>query len=456
MSVNSNITIIKQIGKGSFSTVYLCKKEMDDDQYVHVAFDRDDLYMSDIESNKMLNTKYIIIKEIDTNNLVKKYLAKDLGNEEKIDDNNYNYDYNDTVLNNITPYSKGNSNSKLMYKKTEYDYYYKRLCELIESEIEVLKSCHHNNIIEYYNYQFVDGLYKLKIEYCELGDIYTILKKTDNYTRNNVGGIIGKFLFNFTCQVGNAIEYLHENNIIHRDIKLHNILAKETKNGDVIFKLTDFGFSCYNLINSKDKYETTLGKKYFKLCGTPYYMAPEILLNTNLLENFTNFKSKRRTDKKYYFYDSRIDIFALGLCLYELINNRLPLPQIKDIGDLQKFYKKTSAQEYIDTCIFKNENIDTYFKDIIAKLLRIDVKFRMSISEMNIYITEHLLDFEKASDFVSDNNLKTSYVSNNFNINDNINDIKKESWQELAKSDWVYELKSKENVDNTFIKWLLK
>ena len=94
----------------------------------------------------------------------------------------------------------------------------------------------------------------------------------------------------FIRQSSYGLKYLHDKNIIHRDIKLHNILMTQYDN-KLIFKISDFGFSCFDLCSLKrenvdkvDK-EDILSQKYFKLSGTPYYMAPEIICN---LKKFAN------------------------------------------------------------------------------------------------------------------------------------------------------------------------
>ena len=94
------------------------------------------------------------------------------------------------------------------------------------------------------------------MEYISCGDLLTFVRK-----RTKLSEKIAKFIFR---QIIEALQYIHSKNVIHRDIKLDNILIDLNNT----IKLCDFGFA--KVIN-KD------AKTYTK-CGTPCYIAPEILL----------------------------------------------------------------------------------------------------------------------------------------------------------------------------------
>ena len=119
-------------------------------------------------------------------------------------------------------------------------------------------------------------------------------------------------------------------------------------------------------------------------------MAPEIIKNMNLLENFTQYKKKRMTVGDLpLFYDTKFDMYSFGMCLYELIFNQLPLPKIKEIGDLERFYKNSGCQQIIDQRIFRSKHMGTTLQELIAKLLRVDCEFRSSAEDVVLFVEKN-------------------------------------------------------------------
>lgn len=147
--------------------------------------------------------------------------------------------------------------------------------ENIKNEIKLQKAIDHSHIARLYDYfKDADNIY-IVMEYCKSGHLGDYLKKNQRLTE-------GEAVYYF-LQTAFAIEYLHTNNIMHRDLKLENLLLDSKAN----VKLTDFGWSAL----STDKLRQTY-------CGTIDYMAPEMVAGLP--------------------YNFKVDIWSLGVLLFEL------------------------------------------------------------------------------------------------------------------------------------------
>ncbi|GAB1314056.1 Protein kinase of the Mitotic Exit Network [Madurella fahalii] len=127
---------------------------------------------------------------------------------------------------------------------------------MIEAEIDLLKNLHHDNIVKYIGFVKTVDCLNIILEYCENGSLHSICKAYGKFPENLVGV--------YMTQVLQGLQYLHDQGVIHRDIKGANILT--TKDGTV--KLADFGVSTSTLAGPD---------KEAQVVGTPYWMAPEII-----------------------------------------------------------------------------------------------------------------------------------------------------------------------------------
>ena len=191
MSFIEDYEVIRHIGKGSFSNVYLCKYESP------LITDEDELF---------------IIKEININNLVKSYISKSSGGTIRCVNKNKDKKNIDV---NITPYT---NEDELI--NTEQEYYFKRLEELIDSEIEILSNMEHPNIIKFYGYTKRDGIYYLRMEYCNGGDVYDFLKGNVTSLFANVKSLSKIVLKNFKPMIPDAFHKVWKNGINTNDYYL--------------------------------------------------------------------------------------------------------------------------------------------------------------------------------------------------------------------------------------------
>lgn len=155
--------------------------------------------------------------------------------------------------------------------------------ELLESEIKVLKSCECHNIIKLYDMKKTANNYYLVLEYCNEGDLDSYVKKRRFLTEEEAIEIL--------CEVINGFRHLYNHKILHRDLKLANILRH-----DGVTKIADFGFS--KMLGPEALAETML--------GSPLNMAPEVLNNQE--------------------YSNKADIYSLGVCYYWMLFGKYPSP----------------------------------------------------------------------------------------------------------------------------------
>jgi len=504
---------VSQIGKGTFSKVYLCKYTEPQSTLFRMSVMNSSINSStsDFDPNS-----YFICKEINIDILVSKYTKTTNSTKSqsvsRTPKKNGGLDYitrtlktlrilpkskksgstSNSVNPKITPYSKSNNSTSIEFD--EYEYYYKRLRELIESEIEVLNSCTHENIIKFYNHSFANPIYELNMEYCNLGDLYAVLykdndsnnqNKKDNRSnnkdnnnsnkkdnsnnldieRNMHGGFCSEFIIAFIHQVSSGLEYLHSKYIIHRDIKLPNILIKQQRDLSILFVISDFGFACYDISDKECRQwlethttiqDRILSKKYFKLCGTPYYMAPEIITNMNLLENFTHYQIAPRT-KKQIFYGSNIDMWSLGICLYELIYCKLPFPSIRKIEDLESYFRKQDAQHDIYGSISKPTDLTPHYYTVLLRLLTVEKSERITSAQVKNMLGERVVVY-KLKKRINNDQLITSQVDQfvkNIVREPIVTEPLSEEWEDLcpAKTD-ENSLLFKMSLEDNFAKWL--
>ncbi|CAD8098088.1 unnamed protein product [Paramecium sonneborni] len=204
-----------------------------------------------------------------------------------------------------------------------------RNCNLqqLKNEIKLQRSLNHPNIIQLYHaFEDRENIY-FALEYASNGSLYKYLRKLKVMPEPEA------FVYFFqTCL---AVDYLHKKNVIHRDLKPENILLDEQGN----VKLCDFGWSA----------ESVEMRSTF--CGTFDYMAPEMLHNKP--------------------HDYRVDIWALGILLYELLHGNAP------------FTKAHFSKENIQNLTIKfSSSISAQAKDLITQILQYDPKKRMSMNQI--------------------------------------------------------------------------
>ncbi|XP_035462415.2 serine/threonine-protein kinase DCLK2-like [Scophthalmus maximus] len=150
---------------------------------------------------------------------------------------------------------------------------------LIENEVAVLRRVRHPSIIELIEVDETPSQLFLVMELVKGGDLFDAITSSTKYSERDASAMV----FN----LAGAIKYLHRMNIVHRDIKPENLLVCEYPDGTKSLKLGDFGLA------------TVVDGPLYTVCGTPTYVAPEIIAETG--------------------YGLKVDIWAAGVITYILL-----------------------------------------------------------------------------------------------------------------------------------------
>ncbi|XP_008427587.1 STE20-like serine/threonine-protein kinase isoform X3 [Poecilia reticulata] len=171
-------------------------------------------------------------------------------------------------------------------------------------EIDILASCNHHHIVKLLDAFYFEGKLWILIEFCAGGAVDAIMLELERPLTEPQIRVVCK-------QTLEALTYLHENKVIHRDLKAGNILL--SLDGEV--KLADFGVSAKN---------TNTLQRRDSFIGTPYWMAPEVVMCET---------SKDRP------YDHKADIWSLGVTLIELAQVEPPNHEMNPMRVLLKIAK---------------------------------------------------------------------------------------------------------------------
>lgn len=207
-----------------------------------------------------------------------------------------------------------------------------RQLEELQKELNICKNLSHKHIVGFIDYQFDE----------DSATLFIFLEFVPGGSLSSMLGRFGKFkeelVRKYTRQLLLGLEYLHSQNIMHRDLKGGNVLV--TRDGNI--KLTDFGASKVNQ-------ETTLLEGCKSLTGSPFWMAPEVIEQTP--------------------YGRRADIWSLGCTVIEMLTGKHPWADLNSDNPwaamLQIVKRKASgpprpedcsamALEFLDLCFKLN------------------------------------------------------------------------------------------------------
>ncbi|RWS19055.1 protein kinase-like protein 1 [Leptotrombidium deliense] len=217
----------------------------------------------------------------------------------------------------------------------------------LKSELYVLQKVQHQNLIRLYEHFMIDDTVYLFIEFAPGGTVSDHVRKNGPLSETE-----SKRLFKQMC---GAVHHMHMKGISHRDLKLGNILLSEK--GEC--KVTDFGLSRLSYRRDKGIIFTN------KYSGTEPYMSSEILC--------LKFKTAEEA-KKWYYDPLPADIWALGICLYAMINKAYPFnPEDKDLMLSNQLNRKI------------RNKLSEEAKDLMLHLLNREVMSRVTFHCINAH-----------------------------------------------------------------------
>ena len=247
----------------------------------------------------------------------------------------------------------------------------------IYDEINIHSKLYHQNIIKLYNVYEDEETINIIMEYAKEGNLYHLIKKEKN-------GFSEQKSYEYFIQIINAVYYLHSNNIIHRDIKPENILIGD----DNKLKLCDFGWAKELTLENRSTF-----------CGTMEYMAPEIVGSEN--------------------YDYSVDIWSLGILLYELLFGHSPFNADSNKNII--FNIKKHELNYDN----ENKKISNSCKDLIERLLNENPQKRLRIKDIlehpfiKKYSKKALLYIKKSSTIINEDKINNQLSKNLNDVNNN-------------------------------------
>lgn len=270
----------------------------------------------------------------------------------------------------------------------------------------------HPHIVGLLDYTQTSSHFHLVMDYCSMGDLSYFIRKRDQLIKTHpvISSLLERYpspegshglnetlVFHFLKQLSSALEFLRSKSLVHRDIKPQNLLLCPPVHSKADFisakfvglwelpvlKIADFGFARF--LPSTSMAET--------LCGSPLYMAPEIL--------------------RYEKYNAKADLWSVGAVLYEMTVGKPPFKAANHIELLKNIEKSHDKIKFPSSA-----QVPESLKRLIRSLLKYDPTERISFNE---FFNDPLITCDLES---NDEPLETSEMDENLFISEYISPIK--------------------------------
>nr|CAD7424404.1 unnamed protein product [Timema monikensis] len=253
---------------------------------------------------------------------------------------------------------------------------------MIENEVSILRLVRHPNIIQLIaEYNFHGELY-LVMELVKGGDLFDAIAQAIKFTEEEASIM--------TRNLASALFYLHGLGIVHRDIKPENLLVEMDHDGTKLLKLGDFGLAQH------------VSEPLYTVCGTPTYVAPEILAETG--------------------YGLKIDVWATGVILYILLCGFPPF--VSATNDQEELFDKILSGRYEFSSPYW-DNVSQLAKHLISHMLQVQPELRFSAEDVldHLWLAEaggeEQLIVRRAPNLPAKTSLETPNLTFNHELSDN-------------------------------------
>jgi len=205
--------------------------------------------------------------------------------------------------------------------------------QLLTTEINIMQKLRHNSIIQLIDIFETPSELFLVLELVSGGELFDQIVERGSYSENDAANLIRRVL--------EGIDYMHRHGVVHRDLKPENLLCVSAN----VIKIADFGLS-------KDVESGNLQTS----CGTPSYVAPEVLLGGQ--------------------YDNEVDIWSIGVITYVLLCGFTPF-----YGDNQRQLFERILHAKFDYPSPEWDDVSATAKDFVSKLLVVNPADRLSAEQ---------------------------------------------------------------------------
>ena len=233
------------------------------------------------------------------------------------------------------------------------------------TEAQAAASLTHPNIVSIYDVGHEDNLYFIVME--------LIQGKTLKQIITEDGVLPWKWSINIAIQIASALEIAHKNNIVHRDIKPHNIIITE----DGVAKVTDFGIAKAVSNSTITAFGTTI--------GSVHYFSPE--------------------HARGGYTDAKSDIYSLGVVMYEMMTGRVPFDADTPVSIALKHMQEKPVEP-----IKLNPSIPYAVNKIIMKAMQKEVALRYSSATEMLKDLNAALKNPDGNTVMPDQNIENSYT----------------------------------------------